>query len=99
MAVYKIKDVEVLTGIKAHTIRIWEKRYGILEPSRTETQIRTYSDAQIASLLNISLLNNNGHKISKIAGLPEAEINKLVWDIRIGKKKLRQWQKINFSAN
>ena len=42
MAVYKIKDVEVLTGVKAHTIRIWEKRYGILEPSRTETQIRTY---------------------------------------------------------
>jgi DNA-binding transcriptional MerR regulator len=94
MAVYKIKDVEVLTGIKAHTIRIWEKRYGILEPSRTETQIRTYSDAQIASLLNISLLNNNGHKISKIAGLSEAEINKLVWDIRIGKKNCDSGKKL-----
>ena len=41
MAGYKIKDIEVLTGIKAHTLRIWEKRYGILDPTRTETQIRT----------------------------------------------------------
>ena len=94
MAVYKIKDVEVLTGVKAHTIRIWEKRYGILEPSRTETQIRTYSDSQIAILLNISLLNSNGHKISKIASLSEAEINKLVWDIRINKKNCDSGKKL-----
>lgn len=94
MAVYKIKDLEVLSGIKAHTIRIWEKRYGILEPSRTETQIRTYSDAQIASLLNISLLNSNGHKISRIASLTEAEINKLVWDILISKKNCDSEKKL-----
>ncbi len=82
MAVYKIKDIEVLTGIKAHTIRIWEKRYGILVPSRSETQIRTYSDKELAFLLNISLLNKSGHKISKIAKLENEEISKLVWNLK-----------------
>ena len=82
MAVYKIKDIEVLTGIKAHTIRIWEKRYGILVPTRSETQIRTYSDKELAYLLNISLLNKSGHKISKIAKLENEEISKLVWDLK-----------------
>ncbi len=82
MAVYKIKDIEVLTGIKAHTIRIWEKRYGILVPSRSETQIRTYSDKELAFLLNISLLNKSGHKISKIAKLENEEISKLVWKLK-----------------
>ena len=66
MAEYKIKDIEILTGIKAHTIRIWEKRYGILNPERTDTQIRTYTDHELSYLLNISLLNKNGHKISRI---------------------------------
>ena len=56
MAIYKIKDVEVLTGIKAHTIRIWEKRYNILKPNRSDTQIREYSDSELTTLLNISLL-------------------------------------------
>jgi DNA-binding transcriptional MerR regulator len=82
MAVYKIKDIEVLTGIKAHTIRIWEKRYGILVPSRSETQIRTYSDKELAFLLNISLLNKSGYKISKIAKLENDEISKLVWNLK-----------------
>ena len=58
MAEYKIKDIEILTGIKAHTIRIWEKRYGMLIPERTDTKIRTYTDADLSFLLNISLLNN-----------------------------------------
>ncbi|MEY3682319.1 MAG: hypothetical protein RLZZ289_846, partial [Bacteroidota bacterium] len=53
MAEYKIKDIEILTGIKAHTIRIWEKRYGMLIPERTDTQIRTYSDADLSFLLNV----------------------------------------------
>jgi len=82
MAGYKIKDIEVLTGIKAHTLRIWEKRYGILEPLRTETQIRTYSDKELAYLLNVSLLNKSGHKISKIAKLENQELSKLVWDLK-----------------
>jgi len=82
MAGYKIKDIEVLTGIKAHTLRIWEKRYGILDPTRTETQIRTYSDKELAYLLNISMLNKSGHKISKIAKLENDELSKLVWDLK-----------------
>ncbi|MCE3295988.1 MAG: regulatory protein MerR [Crocinitomicaceae bacterium] len=78
MGVYKIKDLENLTGIKAHTIRIWEKRYGILKPGRTETQIRTYDDTELNILLNVSLLNKHGLKISKIAHLSYPEIQVLV---------------------
>ncbi len=85
MAEYKIKDIEILTGIKAHTIRIWEKRYRILIPERTETQIRTYSDQDLSSLLNISLLNKNGHKISHIAEWDKDKINRLVWDIKMSR--------------
>lgn len=79
---YKIKDIEILTGIKAHTIRIWEKRYGILEPERTDTQIRTYSDKELAYLLNISLLNKSGYKISKIADMSESEVSEKVWELK-----------------
>lgn len=74
MATYKIKDLEILTGIKAHTIRIWEKRYGILNPDRTDTKIRTYTDEELKLILNISILNNRGLKISKIADLTESQI-------------------------
>ncbi|MFM6946487.1 MAG: MerR family transcriptional regulator [Flavobacteriales bacterium] len=83
MAEYKIKDIEILTGIKAHTIRIWEKRYGMLIPERTDTQIRTYSDADLSFLLNVSLLNKNGVKISKIATMPTSAIHALVSEIRL----------------
>lgn len=85
MAEYKIKDIETLTGIKAHTIRIWEKRYSILIPDRTETHIRMYSDQDLSSLLNISLLNKNGHKISHIAEWDKNKINRLVWDIKMSR--------------
>ncbi|MEN3324826.1 MerR family transcriptional regulator [Mariniflexile soesokkakense] len=71
---FSIKDLENLTGIKAHTIRIWEKRYNLLSPDRSETNIRNYSLASFQKLLNISYLNNNGLKISKIASLKEEEI-------------------------
>lgn len=71
---FSIKDLEHLTGIKAHTIRIWEKRYDLLHPYRTDTNIRTYSLSSFQKLLNISYLNNNGYKISKIADLKEDEI-------------------------
>jgi DNA-binding transcriptional MerR regulator len=83
MAEYKIKDIEILTGIKAHTIRIWEKRYGMLIPERTDTQIRTYTDADLSFLLNVSLLNKNGVKISKIATMETSAIHALVTDIRL----------------
>lgn len=71
---FSIKDLENLTGIKAHTIRIWEKRYNLLSPDRSETNIRNYSLSSFQKLLNISYLNNNGLKISKIANLKEDEI-------------------------
>jgi len=85
MAEYKIKDIEILTGIKAHTIRIWEKRYGVLNPERTDTQIRTYNDQDLSYLLNIRLLNKNGHKISRIAELDKDEVHRLVWDIKMSR--------------
>jgi MerR family transcriptional regulator, light-induced transcriptional regulator len=81
MAEYKIRELEVLTGIKAHTIRIWEKRYGILKPERTETQIRTYSDSELTLLLNVALLNKSGVKISNIAKMSELEITNRVMEI------------------
>jgi DNA-binding transcriptional MerR regulator len=71
---FSIKDLENLTGIKAHTIRIWEKRYNLLQPNRSDTNIRNYSLTSFQKLLNISYLNNNGLKISKIAKLDEEEI-------------------------
>ena len=71
---FSIKDLENLTGIKAHTIRIWEKRYNLLSPDRSDTNIRNYSLSSFQKLLNISYLNNNGFKISKIASLKEEEI-------------------------
>ncbi|MEO1012794.1 MAG: MerR family transcriptional regulator [Bacteroidota bacterium] len=71
---FSIRDLENLSGIKAHTIRIWEKRYGLLSPERTSTNIRTYSLSSLQKLLNITLLYNNGCKISKIAKIPENEI-------------------------
>ncbi len=78
MANYRIKDIETLTGIKAHTIRIWEKRYGILAPRRTDTKIRLYSDDDVTRILNVSILNNNGWKISKIAELDDFTLRKEV---------------------
>lgn len=74
MANYSIKDLERLSGIKAHTIRIWEKRYGLLHPERTDTNIRHYSDEDLKRLLNISILNRHGIKISHIAAMNENEM-------------------------
>jgi DNA-binding transcriptional MerR regulator len=72
--VFSIKDLENFSGIKAHTIRIWEKRYKILEPDRTDSNIRTYSEAELKKILNVAYLNRNGRKISRIAGLSEDEL-------------------------
>ena len=74
MIKYSIKDLEKLTGIKAHTIRIWEKRYNIVSPHRTATNIRFYSDGDLKHLLNVSILNRNGFKISNIVRLTKEEI-------------------------
>jgi DNA-binding transcriptional MerR regulator len=75
---FSIKDLENLSGIKAHTLRIWEKRYQIFNPSRTETNIRLYSLDELQKLLSISFLNGYGYKISRVAEFSESELNKLV---------------------
>lgn len=74
MASYKIKDLAALSGIKAHTIRIWEKRYGLLNPDRDNAKVRSYTGEDLKLLLNISILYNAGWKISKIAALTPDEI-------------------------
>ncbi|MBG7612241.1 MerR family transcriptional regulator [Polaribacter sp. BAL334] len=71
---FTIRDLENISGIKAHTIRIWEKRYNLLQPNRTDTNIRYYSPESLTKLLNIVLLNNNNFKISKIAAMSNEEI-------------------------
>lgn len=71
---YSIQDLEALSGIKAHTIRIWEKRYKLLSPARTETNIRYYSDPDLKKLLNVSALVASGGKISKISALSPEDI-------------------------
>lgn len=74
MAIYSIRDLEKLTGIKAHTIRIWEQRYGLVTPARTDTNIRYYTDENLRHLFNVALLNKNGLKISKLAQMTPEEI-------------------------
>lgn len=79
--VFSIKDLENFSGIKAHTIRIWEKRYKILEPDRTDSNIRTYSESELKKILNVAYLNRNGLKISKIARLDEDELTQQVMTV------------------
>lgn len=81
MAIYSIRDLEKLTGIKAHTIRIWEQRYRLIEPARTDTNIRFYTDENLRHLFNIALLNRHGHKISKLAKMRPEEIAEHVAEI------------------
>jgi len=74
MAVYSIKELENLSGIKAHTIRIWEKRYNLIDPHRTNTNIRYYTDEDLKKILNVAALNRHGIKISNIAKLSDLEL-------------------------
>ena len=79
MNLFTIKDLENLSGIKAHTIRIWEQRYSFLKPQRTETNIRYYTNRELKTILNIALLNKYGYKISHIDRMNEQELqNKLI---------------------
>lgn len=102
---FSIKDLENLSGIKAHTIRIWEKRYNLLSPERTQTNIRMYSLLSLQKLLNITLLYENGLKISKIAQLTNEEIPLKVREI-IDEKSIKnnmmnalKLSMINFDQN
>lgn len=79
--VFSIKDLENLSGIKAHTIRIWEKRYNVLQPMRTDTNIRLYSLPSLQKLLNITLLHDYGYKISKISTFSDEKIVEMTREI------------------
>jgi DNA-binding transcriptional MerR regulator len=81
MARYSIKELENLSGIKAHTIRIWEKRYGIIKPARTDTNIRSYCDSDLKRLLNIAILNRVGIRISDISKLSDPEMTDKVMSV------------------
>ncbi len=84
---FSIKDLENLSGVKAHTIRIWEKRYSLLEPERSDSNIRTYNLQNLRKILNIAVLNKSGVKISKIADISEEELNHKVKDITLENKE------------
>lgn len=86
MSNYSIRDLEQLSGIKAHTLRIWEQRYNIIEPKRTDTNIRLYDDQDLKLVLNISLLKEHGYKISEISKLSLDEMNSEV--LAIADRKL-----------
>jgi DNA-binding transcriptional MerR regulator len=79
--IFSIKDLENISGIKAHTIRIWEKRYNVFAPLRTESNIRYYDLSNLQKLLNITLLHNHGYKISRISKIPDEKIPEIVREI------------------
>jgi MerR family transcriptional regulator, light-induced transcriptional regulator len=83
MQIYQIHDLETISGIKAHTIRIWEKRFKLFIPKRTDTNIRLYSDEDLRKLLSIVVLLANGYKISKIALLEYSELSQMVREIEL----------------
>ena len=82
---FSIKDLENLSGVKAHTIRIWEKRYNLLRPERSNTNIRTYNQENLMKLLNVSLMIQYGYKISKIAQISDLEMNQKIKELAIEK--------------
>jgi DNA-binding transcriptional MerR regulator len=93
MNAFTIKDLENLSGIKAHTIRIWEQRYSFLSPQRTETNIRYYSNEELQTILNIALLNKYGYKISHINKMSAAEISRKI--LELDQAEARQERLVN----
>ncbi|WP_421919352.1 MerR family transcriptional regulator [Marinifilum sp.] len=88
MSKYSIKDLEKITGVKAHTIRIWERRYGIIQPERSKTNIRSYSDHDLRKLLNISMLNSSGIKISNLAKLSSIDLEAKILELSRSNKNI-----------
>jgi DNA-binding transcriptional MerR regulator len=81
MITYSVAQVEALSGIKAHTLRIWERRYGFLKPMRTPTNIRYYTDDQLKKLLNFGILVRNGYRVSKLEKMSDQEVFEAVTSI------------------
>ena len=84
---FTIKELETLTGVKAHTIRIWEQRYDFIKPSRTTTNIRTYNNEELKTLLTVALLNKYGYKISKIDDMPAEQRSQEVLNLQYAEAK------------
>lgn len=84
MAQYKLSDLERLSGIRCDTIRIWEKRYGVLKPLRTNTNRKWYTDDDLKKIINISILHKSGFKISKIASMPAKALEMRVSEVAAG---------------
>lgn len=80
---YQINDIEQMTGVKAHTIRIWEKRYNVLSPHRTASNIRYYDDEQVRRFINVSTLVSAGKKISRVAAMTDAELATVVRELQL----------------
>ncbi|WP_258101361.1 MerR family transcriptional regulator [Marinoscillum pacificum] len=93
MSTFSIRDLEHLSGIKAHTIRIWEQRYELIQPKRTDTNIRYYDDHDLKLILNVALLKENGVKISKIAEMTENDMQREV--IKLTERNLRYPEQIH----
>ena len=93
MSIYSIKDLEHLSGIKAHTIRIWEQRHNLFSPERTHTNIRFYSESDLKLILNIALLKNHGIKISKIVNMTSEQIREEV--LRLGTEEQTNADQLN----
>ena len=90
MSTYSIKDLEQVSGIKAHTIRIWEQRYNFLNPSRTDTNIRYYTNEELITLLNIALLNKYGYKISHIDKMKPIEMKERILSLTQSEAQLER---------
>lgn len=86
--VFSIGDLEGLSGVKAHTIRMWEKRYGLFSPQRDQNNLRYYGLDELRKLLNVVLLTGYGVKISKVAKMGTAEIEMMVGEIRVGRQDI-----------
>lgn len=82
MGIFSIKDIEAVSGIKSHTLRIWETRYGVIKPKRTDSNIRYYDDDDLKYILNISILNRHGYKISEIAKMKRDDLCDQVMKIK-----------------
>ena len=93
MNAFTIKDLENLTGVKAHTIRIWEQRYSFLKPQRTDTNIRFYNNHELKTILNIALLNKYGYKISHIDRMSEPEVRDKI--LSLGSSQAQQERILN----
>ncbi len=78
---YSMAQIETFTGIKAHTLRIWERRYGFLNPMRTETNIRFYSEEELRKLISVGVLVNNGYRVSVIDKMLSEEIHQLAFEL------------------